>query len=238
MKETEKKLIIDLFKKIKNVELQTPNKDIEAEKLINFLLNNQNNAVYYMVQTILVQEIIIQELNDKIKKIENQTNNSISQSSSFLSDHLKNKILDMPIQNNSLYNNKYDTYKKFESNILDTNYLNNKNNYSGSNTSGGGISSFLGNALQTAVGVAGGMVAGNMITDFFQNHDKEHDISNHENNSDHIDTKDHIDNSIHNNFLNPDTSDDFNVDNNVHDDNSQDLNIDDIDDTNDFNDNF
>lgn len=223
MKETEKKLIINLFKKINNISLQTPHKDSEAEKLINLLLKNQYDAVYYMVQTLLVQDILIQELNDKVKKLQDRISQASVQNTSFLSNHVKQNVRDLPVDNHILHNNNQHTYsKKVEPETSDYNYSNSNNNVSRSNSRG--ISGFLGTAIQTAIGVAGGMVAGNMLTGFLHNHEKEDHISDDSNNID--SSTDHMDHSI-NNF--------FQVDDDTHHEN---FDTDDLNDVHDFDENF
>lgn len=207
MKNTEKQLIINLFKKIKDISLQTPNKDSEAIKLINFLLQNQNDAIYYMVQTLLVQDIVIQELNGKIQTLENQDKKKSIKSTSFLSDCIKQKVCDVPMNYNTSDENSNSLHTKkvipYATQYNNSNYKDNVSN----NT--GGISSFLGNAVQTAVGVAGGMVAGNMLANFFNGHDKENHL-NHSINSDSTNTS-HSD-ALVNNFLQVD-DDSFHEDN-------------------------
>ncbi|WP_187306113.1 DUF2076 domain-containing protein [Buchnera aphidicola] len=199
MKTAEKQLIINLFKKIQNISLQTPNKDIEATKLINFLLQSQNDAIYYMVQTLLVQDIIIQELNDKIQKLENKENQCSTQNTSFLPDHVKEKVCKLPVYNDIQSNTKNHNAQNIP-HVKENTYFNNKDHVS--NNTGGGISSFLGNAMQTAVGVAGGMVAGNILANILNNHDKPSDTIHH--NTD-IGSSEHIDTPI-NNFFQVDDS--------------------------------
>lgn len=201
MKETDKQLIINLFKKIKSISLQTPNKDPEAIKLINFLLQNHNDAVYYMVQTLLVQDIILEELNDKIKKLQNQEKQFSMKNTSFLSDDIKQKVRDLPIEKNISNDHSKSLYTK-QVTPYNTNHTYHRDNTPGT---GGGISSFLGNAVQTAVGVAGGMVAGNMLANFFNNHDKNSNDLNHSNDSE-INNDHHINAPI-NNFFQIDDSD-------------------------------
>ncbi|CAL4042425.1 Putative uncharacterized protein Yba2 [Buchnera aphidicola (Takecallis arundicolens)] len=221
MKETEKTLIINLFKKINNISLQTPHKDSEAEKLINILLKNQHDSVYYMVQTLLVQDILIQELNDKVKKLQDRISRFSVQNMSFLSDHVKQKVRNLPTDNHILHNSNKNTYsKKVEPEIAEYNYSN-SNNTSGSNPRRG-ISSFLGTAIQTAVGVAGGMVAGNMLTNFLHNHEKESHI---------LDDSNHVDSSTE--HLDPSINNFFQVD-----DTHENLDTDDLDDVHDFDENF
>lgn len=172
----EKKLIKDLFKKLKLAENKSSFKDIEAESCIKKCLKKQPNAIYYMIQTILVQEVAIKKLNDIIKNLKNQSKTSSSNTSSeksFLSE-LINKYIP----------NKSNESKKFDTNSRTENFYHNKYDRSSSpfhenmNTSASG-NSFLTNALQTAVGVTGGIVAGNMLLNLFDHNKPEEDILNH-----------------------------------------------------------
>ncbi|WP_343128308.1 DUF2076 family protein [Buchnera aphidicola (Takecallis taiwana)] len=202
MKETEKKLIIDLFKKINHISLQTPNKDYEAEKLIYNLSKNKNDAVYYMVQTLLVQDILIQELNDKVKILQDRISQYTTNNMSFLSNHVKQKVFDTSADSSiSHSNNQHVHSKTVKPHIAEYHECNNTNQVAGSHSKG--ISSFLGTAIQTAIGVAGGMVAGNMLTNFLHHHDNNDHTSD---DAHHIDvSNDHIDQPINNFFQIDDT---------------------------------
>ncbi|CAL4319698.1 DUF2076 domain-containing protein [Buchnera aphidicola] len=231
MKDTEKLLIIELFNKLRNIENQTPEKDSAAEKMIDDLLKNHRNATYYMVQTLLVQDIIIKELTEKIKNLENKIC-KMNYRSEFLSGEVKNNIANSVRRDDVLNKKNIFSNQNVQNDSQDL-----KNSYTHHanqpvhNTNK--ISSFLGNALQTAVGVAGGIVAGNMLSDFFH-HGQDLNHNTQDINSDHTqDSENHTNiDPVHNNFVGshhlndsvnndtPDTSDHDDVedfDNNVSD---------------------
>ncbi|MCW5197304.1 DUF2076 domain-containing protein [Buchnera aphidicola] len=166
MKDEEKKMIKNLFCRLQNTEYQFPHRDQEAEKMIHNLSSKQSHSIYYMVQTILVQESVINRLNNAVKLLKNKNNNKNVNNTSFLSNQLHDDIFNHSsmenIQSSSSPNTRQ--IQGGTENVQNGGIA--KNNTS----RGGGTSSFLSNALQTAVGVAGGMVAGNMLTNLF-NHD-------------------------------------------------------------------
>ncbi|CAL4320068.1 DUF2076 domain containing protein Yba2 [Buchnera aphidicola (Chaitophorus populicola)] len=180
----EKKLIQDLFKKLKLAEKQSSFKDSEAETFIQKCLDNQPNSIYYMVQTILVQEVAIKKLNNIIKKLENKLKNFSSLSSSanssstpskksFLSDLINRYIPNESNETKNLNSNPTNNSSFYNKNDRPLNQFNENVN---SSLPG---SSFLTNALQTAVGVTGGIVAGNMLLNLFDHKKPEEDILNH-----------------------------------------------------------
>lgn len=142
MKIEEKILIEELFFKLKEIKKTGIKKDKIAEKLINKNFIKQPDIIYYMVQTILIQETAIKILNKKIEKLENKVNKE-----SF-------------IENKNIFSKFFNYNKKKNNNINNEEIVN--NNYSKNNNR-----TFLGNALQTAVGVAGGVFMGNLLTNLF-----------------------------------------------------------------------
>ncbi|WP_343182642.1 DUF2076 family protein [Buchnera aphidicola] len=242
MNDTEKILIIDLFKKLKNIENETKNKDHEVEKLILQLSKSTNHAIYFMVQKILVQDLVIQELKNKLKEYKDKLYNQ-SKNVNFLNENLKKNVLhDSEIKNNN--NISQPLFEKFRKTGLSNsdNFTTDKSNIFHSKESNSYTSNFLSNALQTALGVAGGMVAGNIITNLF-NYNHHIDNTGHKNDLNNEYSADENSNSIKNIFLNSDTDnsnsssvlvDDINSDSmeNLEDD------INDIDDVNDNIDDF
>ncbi|CAL4319783.1 DUF2076 domain-containing protein [Buchnera aphidicola] len=194
MKNSEKILIQNLFDRLRSMEKTASDKDKEAWKFIESLLDHQKNSIYYMVQTILIQETIIHDLKNKINFLEKQVAN-YSQSS-FLSPSLQKQVL----------NDDHCSSVKNSKNIQDdTNYnIQNKRT----------ISSFLGNALQTAAGVAGGIFAGNILTNLFsypQENSSVDTIDNiHHNQSDHENSQHFSENHV----VNQDESFDYDTDQN------------------------
>ncbi|WP_425619755.1 DUF2076 domain-containing protein [Buchnera aphidicola] len=177
MKDAEKNLIENLFYRLKQTELNSSERDISADNLIHNLVSKQPASPYYMTQTILIQETAIKKMSIKIEELEKKINNlNLDESNkkpSFLSSFFKtNPHFKSQAQStdNSIWKNKESTAQ--------SNYANHPNNsYSSvSPTANHSISNnrnngFLSSALQTATGVAGGMILGNMLMNVF-NHSK------------------------------------------------------------------
>ncbi|XRX43239.1 MAG: DUF2076 domain-containing protein [Buchnera aphidicola (Tetraneura sorini)] len=179
MKTEEKILIENLFIRLLKVEQSSSKRDELAEKLINSLIEKQVNAPYYLIQTVLVQETVLKKLNTKINELKKE-NNSLQEK--VLKKNEKPSFLSGLFKHGE--NKKSNLNSSKEKNMSSKNYNNSiisPNSDSVSSVSSPGLSNpvvnnntFLGNALQTAVGVAGGMVVGNMLTNMFQN--KQHPI--------------------------------------------------------------
>jgi len=159
MKQEEKKIISNLFSKLKKTETDFPNRNKEAEEYIKDFLNKQPNSFYYIIQTILVQESVIKNLTKKL----NETKRKIK----------KNDIPNfIPNFNENLKNHSQpessSTFSK-NTNEIPQNYRNpNSLSFYSENSYKEKNNSFLKNALQTATGVAGGIVLGNMVSSLFQ----------------------------------------------------------------------
>ncbi|MCW5197739.1 DUF2076 domain-containing protein [Buchnera aphidicola] len=181
MQTQEKKLIQDLFKKLNLAEKNSSSKDLEAENFIKKNLEKQPNSIYYLIQTILVQEVAIKKLNNIIKKLEDKLKNSSSSvipKKSFLSD-----LINRYIPNKSSKDTNFSSNTRKNNSYYNTNErpLNQSNENINTSSIPGSGSSFLTNALQTAVGVTGGIVAGNMLLNLFDHNKPEEDILNHSN---------------------------------------------------------
>jgi hypothetical protein len=174
MKDEEKNLIENLFHRLKNTELNSSHKDISADELIQKLVKKQPSSSYYMAQTILIQETAIKKMSVKIEELKkriNILNEEQNKKPSFLSNFFKKNSASQKIS----YDNNLWKHKENPSN------LNNSINPATSSithtiptaatTISNRSSGFLSNALQTATGVAGGMILGNMLMNVF-NHSK------------------------------------------------------------------
>lgn len=155
----EHQLIEGLFSRLKQAESQTGPRDAAAEQLIKEHLQQQPGAPYYMAQAILIQEAAMKKLNDRITELENrlaqQQQPQQQSSGGFLSSLFgggSRQQPPAPVQqpqqqawNNAPQQPQY-------------------NNAPAAPARGTG---FLGGALQTAVGVAGGVVMADMLTSLF-----------------------------------------------------------------------
>ncbi|UPT14555.1 DUF2076 domain-containing protein [Buchnera aphidicola] len=169
MKDAEKKLIENLFCRLKKTELNSFERDTEANSLIQDLVKNQPYSSYYMTQTILIQETAIKKLSLKVeelnKKISDLKLNQPNKKSSFLSNLFKKESIPSERSNNVWKSNQNITGSYNPLPVSPSTMSNSASN------SGGASNGFLKNALQTATGVAGGMVLGNMLMNIF-NHSK------------------------------------------------------------------
>ncbi|QKJ86123.1 DUF2076 domain-containing protein [Paramixta manurensis] len=152
MQNEEQRLIENLFSRLKQAESQSAPRDAAAEKLIQQQLQSQPGAPYYMAQAILIQEAAMNKLNQRVSELESQLAQQPQQSSGgFLSglfgggNRAPQSAPQQPAWNNAPPQQPYAAQPTTA-------------------MRGGG---FLGGALQTAVGVAGGVVMADMLTSMF-----------------------------------------------------------------------
>jgi hypothetical protein len=67
MDQHEKEIIDDVFKKIEAVRLRSDDRDFEADDFIRSRLAEQPDAAYYMVQTIVMQEVALHLAHDRLE---------------------------------------------------------------------------------------------------------------------------------------------------------------------------
>ena len=72
MDRNDQQAIESLFKKLANVERQSPPRDAEAEAYIREQIARQPGAPYYMAQTIVVQEQALNAAQARIEELERQ----------------------------------------------------------------------------------------------------------------------------------------------------------------------
>ncbi|XBC42448.1 MAG: DUF2076 domain-containing protein [Buchnera aphidicola (Meitanaphis elongallis)] len=179
MNNDEKKLIEDLFSRLHKTEIESSDRDNTAEKLIKNLLEKYPNSPYYMAQTILIQETAIKKLNDKISLLEdNATHREYGKCAptGFLSSLFRTKKT----------KNVSDSYSNDTTNQPHVVQSSNSNissfptqMRSGAIPQVGPVNStggFLSGALQTAAGVAGGVVMANMLMNLFQTKKPEEEV--------------------------------------------------------------
>lgn len=172
MKDEEKNLIENLFHRLKNTEMNSFERDNSADELIQKLVKNQPSSSYYMAQTILIQETAIKKMSVKIeelkKRIEILKTEESNQKPSFLSNFFKKNPTSQTLSHdNKIWKNKENNLQSHCSNPTMSSPTAQSIPIVSGNRSGG----FLSNALQTATGVAGGMILGNMLMNVF-NHSK------------------------------------------------------------------
>lgn len=186
----EKNLIDGLFSRLRTAEGQSAPREAQAEALINEHIARQPAAPYYMAQAIIVQENAIQQLDARVKELEAQID-SLKQaqaqaqaqpqqsSGGFLAGLFGGRSQPQPQpqpQAQPLASAQPARSGWHEpagaSRFGQQPGFGQQAAYGqrGMPAQGGG---FLSGALQTAAGVAGGMVLGNLLMDMFQGDEAE-----------------------------------------------------------------
>lgn len=137
MDANERRIIEELFGKLRTVEGQGAARDPDAEAFIAERLRAQPGAAYYMAQTIIVQE-------KALEKLQAQGGERREESGGFLSGLFGGGRQEQPARQAPARGGPWG---------------------GGQPQRGGGR--FLAGAAQTAVGVAGGVVAGSLLMDAF-----------------------------------------------------------------------
>lgn len=147
MNHEERRLIDDLFTKLRQAEQQSAPRDSEAERHIAAALSQQPAAPYYMSQVILVQEQALRALNDRVEELEHSLAQRPAAGGGFLGG-LFGAAASQPSASAARGRGGWteSTAKAGRSNA------------------GGG---FMASAAQTALGVAGGVLLANALTGLF-----------------------------------------------------------------------
>lgn len=159
MQSQEQQLIENLFSRLKQAETQSGPRDAGAEQLIKQFLQSQPGAPYYMAQAILIQEAAMKKLNVQVADLENrlaqaQQQQAPQQSSGGFLSSLFGSGSRQPQQTQQ---------PAWNSAPPQPQYAQQPPQYAAPARGTG----FLGGALQTAVGVAGGVVMADMLTSLF-----------------------------------------------------------------------
>ncbi|KAB0886365.1 DUF2076 domain-containing protein [Cronobacter muytjensii] len=177
MQSEEQRLIDGLFDRLKAAGENSAPRDADAERWIEQHMRAQPGAAYYMAQTILIQEAAMKQLNGRIQALEaevEQLKHSASRQQSsggFLAGLFGgNKHEQEPPRPQAVArgSDPIPGAQQYQSappagyapQAAQGQYYNNA-------PRGGG---FMAGALQTAAGVAGGVVLGNMLTSMFSHH--------------------------------------------------------------------
>lgn len=165
MQNEEQQLIDNLFSRLKQAETQSGPRDAGAEQLIKQHLQSQPGAPYYMSQAILIQEAALKKLNAQVADLENRLAQAQQQqqqapqqsSGGFLSSLFGGgSRQSAPQQQQPVWGSAPQQPQQ--------QYAQPQQQYAAPPARGSG---FLGGALQTAVGVAGGVVMADMLTSMF-----------------------------------------------------------------------
>ena len=173
MQSEEQRLIDGLFGRLKEAETKTGPRDLQAEQQINQHIREQPSAPYYMAQAMIIQEAALKQMDQRVKELEaqvaqlQQTANGQQSSGGFLAGLFGGGSRSTPSpreqyqaqqQNTAAWNNAQQgaTHSRSSQPMP---------NRSRRHLRAGG---FLGGALQTAAGVAGGVVLADMLTGMFR----------------------------------------------------------------------
>ena len=159
MQSEEQKIIDGLFSRLQQAESQSGPRDAGAEQLIKNHLQNQPAAAYYMAQAILIQEAALKKLNEQVSSLENQLKQQQQpqqSSGGFLSGLFGG--------GNSQPRQAAPAQSAWGSQPQQQAQQPGYNSAPAAAPRGTG---FLGGALQTAAGVAGGVVLADMLTSMF-----------------------------------------------------------------------
>lgn len=156
MQYDEQQLINGLFQRLKQAEQQNGQRDAQAERQIAELVKQQPAAPYYMAQSMLIQEAALKRLQARVQELENQLAQQQSQQpsggGSFLSG-LFGGNKNQPVQPAQNWGAPPVQQQPPQ--------------YASPAPTASRGSGFMAGALQTAAGVAGGVVIADMLTSMF-----------------------------------------------------------------------
>ncbi|HAC67713.1 DUF2076 domain-containing protein [Pseudomonas oryzihabitans] len=177
MQREESQLIEGLFDRLKTTEAQTAPRDREAEALIQQRLRDQPAAPYYMAQAMLIQEAAIKRLDQRVKELESQmaqVQQSRPGSGGFLSSLFggsSNQPASGPAPANAApsrgWNDPGPAAPRQGYGQPNPGYAQPAPGYGAPQAAPSRMGGFMGGALQTAAGVAGGMLAAQAISGLF-----------------------------------------------------------------------
>lgn len=164
MDHQDRQAIEQLFGKIAQVERQSAPPDAQAADFIRSQINQQPNAPYYMAQTIVVQEQALSAAHGRIQQLEQELASRPAGGGGFLAG-LFGGGSSRPQQQPS-----YQSHQPYQQPMHGMPPHMTPGMMGGMAPRGGG--GFLAGAAQTAMGVAGGVLLGNMIADAFSGGDE------------------------------------------------------------------
>lgn len=142
-----------LFSRLAEAERRAPQRDAEAEALINRELVRQPAAPYYLAQTVVVQQQALEQAEQRIAELERQ-----------LTERERGGMFGGLFDDGRGRQNRYDDRQVQSGTQRNRGPWDRDESYGRGQGGGGG---FLAGAAQTALGVAGGVMLGNMIGSMF-----------------------------------------------------------------------
>lgn len=172
MQSEEQQVIDGLFSRLKEAEAQSAPRDVQAEALIGEHIGRQPAAPYYMAQVILIQEAGLKRLDQRVRELEAQLEQAQRQrpaqgGGGFLAG-LFGAGSSRPAAPSAEARGWNEPGARSSAVPPGSPPPGNFGQAYAQAQAPSRGSGFLGGALQTAAGVAGGMVLGNMLTGLFQ----------------------------------------------------------------------
>ncbi|MHB9799212.1 DUF2076 domain-containing protein [Pseudomonas sp. MT3] len=166
MNSEEQSLIDGLFVRLRDAEAQTAPRDTQAEAQINQHLVRQPAAPYYMAQAMLIQEAAIKRLDQRVKELEAQARETRPSSGGFLAGLFGGGQGQEPRPAQAQQRPDGWGQTRFSQPGGSASYASNPNDFRPAQAAsqGGG---FMRGALQTAAGVAGGVMVADLLTSMF-----------------------------------------------------------------------
>lgn len=175
LQEQERQLILDLSSRLQQ-SAAVIEKNNEADALIRETIANQPDVVYRLVQAVLVQQLAlgqaqqdIRALQEKVQALEARAGGQPSRSNSFLGG-LSEKLFGQPQQQQPQARPVQPNYSNAPYGAAPQQGAPMQNAAAPAPASSFGTNSFLGSALSTTMGVAGGMFLFQGISSLFGGH--------------------------------------------------------------------
>lgn len=181
MQSEEQRLIEGLFSRLQQAESSTAPRDAEAERVIQSYITKQPAAPYYMAQAMIIQEAALKRLNaqvqalqEQVAQLQTQAQNARPQSTGFLAglfgggssntQSSQSSSGSAPIPGTNGWGAAPQQQAAQPQQAAQQQYAPQQQQPAQAAPFGSG---FLGGALKTAAGVAGGVVLADMLTGMF-----------------------------------------------------------------------
>lgn len=172
MQSEEQRLIDGLFSRLQQAESNTAPRDAEAERVIQAHIRQQPSAPYYMAQAMIIQEAALTKLNAQVKELQQQNEqlqqqaqNAKPQSTGFLAGLFGGgSAQPEPARQSSQGSQPIPGSQAWGAQPQQQEYAPQQQAPAQAAPQAPG---FLGSALRTAAGVAGGVVLADMLTGMF-----------------------------------------------------------------------
>jgi Uncharacterized protein conserved in bacteria len=164
MNEQDRKAIETVFNKLRKIEREGLPRDAEAEQFIEREMRNQPGSAYYLAQTVLIQQEALKNAQVRIQELEKAAAAGARTAPASNPAHSASLSTGFGRSGSSTgFGRQTGANEPARAGLTGPNVGRDR-----TASAGGG---FLAGALQTAMGVAGGMMLGNMLSSFFGGND-------------------------------------------------------------------